>query len=125
MCAAKTAFSGRDWMTKDYTFKLHIVELFIHYAKNDNINIRLPASYYVHEVDKLINNSIYRGDMSGLDNSIGVALKTLAVMDGDWDNGQDKCELAKKHMGPEFFEFFRKNYPEKCKNLCGEKIIDK
>ncbi len=100
-------------MTKDYTFKLSIVEGFIHYARNDNIIIRLPANYYVQEVDTIIRTRIFRDDVAGLDSSIGVTLKTIAVTDGDWDNGQDKCELAKKHMGPNIFEFFKKNYPEK------------
>ena len=87
--------------------------------------IRLPANYYVKEIDKVIEDSVYREGAVGLDCSIGVILKTIVVMDGDWDNGQDKCELAKRHMGPKWFELFKEKYPKKYENICGNKISDR
>jgi hypothetical protein len=34
-------------------------------------------------------------------------------MEGEWDNGKDKLEHAKKWIGSEQFELFKQNHPEK------------
>ena len=115
--ANKTKFSLRDWMAKNDEFKVKLVQGFINLAKVDNVIIRMPVDYYVREMDLLIENTIKNRDESGLDNSYGVALKTIMIMDGDWDNGEDKLELAKKHMGPQNFETFVKKYPDKYQKL--------
>ncbi|MDA8125288.1 MAG: hypothetical protein M0009_08890 [Deltaproteobacteria bacterium] len=102
----KTAFALRDWMGKNETFKTQLVTSFIAAAKNDRVTIRLPVEYYVREIDLLIRNSIANGEEQGLDNSWAISFKTIAAMEGDWDNGKDKLEFAKELMGPEIFRQF-------------------
>jgi hypothetical protein len=112
----QTAFSLEDWMKKDYNFKIDLVKGFIEFAKKEKITIRLSPEYYVREIDSLIANTIQSGD--DLTPSLGVSLKTIAVMDCDWDNGKDPLEEARALMGKAIFEDFRKNYPEKYGKLA-------
>lgn len=116
----KTLFSLRDWMTKDNDFKHKLVQSFINAAKEDNVTMRLSVDYYVKEMDALIQNSIKNGEETGIDNSFGIALKTIAVMEGDWDNGKNKLEFAEGFMGPVVFKDFMKRYPEKYNKLLQE-----
>jgi hypothetical protein len=65
----------------------------------------------------MIANAFKNNDLEGLDGSLGVVIHTLAAMEGDWDNGENKLEHAKKWMGPAHFEVFKQTYPEKYKRL--------
>jgi len=113
----KTVFSLRDWMAKDDDFKHKLVKAYINAANEDNVKMRLSVDYYVKEIDLLIQQSIKNGEQAGLDNSFGIALKTIAIMEGDFDNGKNKLELAKEFMGPIVFEDFMKRHPDKYKKL--------
>lgn len=116
----KTIFTLRDWMAKDNDFKHKLVQAYINAAKEDKVNMRLPVDYYVKEIDLLIQTSIKNGEEAGIDNSFGVTLKTIAVMEGDWGNGRNRLEFAKEFMGPAVFEDFIKRYPAKYKKLKEE-----
>lgn len=112
----QTAFSLEDWLKKDYAFKIDLVKGFIEFAKKEKITMRRSPEYYVTEIDSLIANTIRNGDE--LTHSLGVSLKTIAVMDCDWDNGKDPLEEARVLLGEAIFEDFRKNYPEKYGKLA-------
>ncbi|NLD39088.1 MAG: hypothetical protein GX654_19685 [Desulfatiglans sp.] len=113
----KTAFSMRDWMEKDNGFKTKLVNEFISVAKKNGVLIRLPVEYYVKEIDLLIQNSINNGNEHALDNSWAISFKTIAAMEGDWDNGKDKLLFAQELMGSELFKQFIKMYPDKYEKL--------
>jgi hypothetical protein len=116
----KPAFTLRDWITKDAEVKRTLVQGYIDVAKDHKVIIRLQAEHYCKEIDSLVQRMMKNGDEAGLDASVGTVIKTIAVMEGDWDNGKNKLEYAKKFMGPAMFEDFMKQYPEKYNKLLKE-----
>jgi len=110
---AETAFSLEAWMSKDPEFKLGLVQQWIAVAKDDGVTIRLPAAYYVVEIDSLISNSIANDDVEGLKESLGVSLKTIAIMDCDWDDGTNRLQAAAAYLGEENLVAIREIYPDK------------
>lgn len=117
--AGQSAFSLEAWMKQNTAFKTALVKGVIERAAQDNITIRLPPEYYVKEIDQLILNMIRNGNEAALKNSTGASLKTIAVMDCDWDNGKDRVEYAREFLGQALFERFKIDYPEKYKKLLG------
>ena len=65
-------------------------------------------------------NMLKSPDKSGLKNPLGMALKTIAVMDCDWDNGKDRFKDAREFMGEALFDFYKNRYPEKYRRLVNE-----
>ena len=45
--------------------------------------------------------------------NLGNIFKTIAVMEGDYDNGKDKVAVAKEYMGEDGFQMYQRMYPEK------------
>lgn len=113
----QTAFGLEAWLKQDRGFKLALVKGFIDVAKEDKVTLRLPTEYYVKELDNLVENSIKNRDEARLKTSVGIALKTIAVMDCDWDNGKDRFEEARAFLGEATFDFYKKNYPAKYQKL--------
>ncbi len=119
---AQSKFPASEWMKKDTKFKLQIVKGFIEVAKSNGVMIRFPSEYYVKEVDGIIENSIKNHDEKGLSSSVGIMIHTIAAMDGDWDNGENRLEHAKKFLGPEYFEFFKKQFEQKYSRLLNDRV---
>lgn len=117
LCADDLNFSMREWAAKDHAYKLQLVTAMIQ-ALKPQVTLRLPADYYVAELDKLAENDVSNGNPQALDSSWGFSWKTIAVMDCDWDNGQDRLQYAQKLMGPDIFAFFKKHYPDKYRRLA-------
>ena len=119
---AETQFSCREWISLSQEMKNALVERFIQIENDEGgVILKLPASYYAKEINNLVQTYITTKNEEGLNTSIGVTLHTIAAMEGDWDNGENKLEHAKKWMGEEYFEFFKENYPEKYKRLIENK----
>ena len=95
--------------------------LLIEMTKENKVILRLPAEYYVKEIDSIIENALQNNDLECLNKPLGVLIHTVAAMDGDWDNGENKLKHAKKWMGPGNFMFFKELYPEKYKRLLESK----
>lgn len=115
---AETKFSMRQWMQLDPAKKLAVITVAIQDEAANKVFIRLPPSHYVEALDELAANTIANGNGGDLDSqSVGVTFKTIAVMDCDWDNGQDRLEFAKQLMGPKTFAVFQDGYPDKYKRL--------
>lgn len=113
----QSAFTLETWRKQEYAFKLALVKAVFNVAQKDNVTVRLPREYYVSEIDHLIENMIKNRDESALKTSTGVALKAIAVMDCDWDNGKDRLTFAHEFLGEAIFSVFRKDYPEKYQKL--------
>ncbi len=109
----------RAWLSYSFETKLALLKGFIDHARQDNVRMELPAEYYVREVDSLVKNSIANNDTAGLDTTpLGLAIHTIAAMEGDWGNGENKCDHARTLMGPDVFEQFKVMYPAKYDRLC-------
>lgn len=106
------------WIIIDHKSKLSIIDNLRDMFKNDGTVIRLSSKYYVTEINGVIYNSILKGDInSATKRGVGNIFKTIAIMEGDYDNGKDKVALAKEHLGEEIFQEYMKIYPEKYKKL--------
>ncbi len=115
-------FTLKNWTGLDGTSKVSVINGVIRRAKEDRIILRLPAEYYVKEIDSMATRVTDKEDSQGLAAPVGTIIHTLAAMEGDWDNGEDKLEHARKWMGPDDFEFFRQHYPDKYARLEKERI---
>ena len=89
----------------------------IQFAAENHVTLQLPVEHYVNELDLLVKNSIANGDVTGLKGSVGVSLKTIAVMDCDWNDGADRFETARKFMGEEILNNMKLLYPDKYERL--------
>ncbi len=84
----------------------------------NGIIIRLPSNYYVNEINGVIYNGILKGDIDAdVREGLGSIFKTIAVMDGDYDDGSDRIELLKQLIGDELFEKYKQMYPDKYRYL--------
>ena len=88
--------------------------------KKDGVIIRLPSEYYVTEITGDIYNSIVNGDIVVME--LGNIFKTIAVMEGDYDNGKDKVAVAKEYMGEDGFRMYQRMYPEKYEKLMRKSL---
>jgi hypothetical protein len=115
--AAQSKFPCRNWLRLTEPQKTGLIGALIKRAGEDKVNISLPTEYYVEALDTLIKRYADTENEKALDASLGLTFHTIAAMEGDWDNGEDPVEHARKLMGEELFEAFKKMYPEKYKNL--------
>lgn len=106
----------RTWLDLSPVARLELMAGLIEFGKTEGVTIRLPPAYYVRELDSLVEGYLDRGDLGGLCSPLGIVFHTIAAMEGDWGNGEPQLDHAKKWMG-EWFETFRKLYPEKYQRL--------
>ena len=115
---AQSKFNCSQWRALSPEMKLPLMEALISMARQrDSITIRLSAEYYVRELDALINRYVETNNQEALKGSVAIAWKTIVVMEGDWDNGEDPLDYAQKFMGKDLLDTFRKIYPEKYQHL--------
>jgi hypothetical protein len=114
----QTAFSLEDWTKLDSAHKAALVRGFIANAKEDKITLHRSPLYYVMQIDTLIDNSIKNQDAAAIKQSLGVTIKTIAMMDCDWDSGKDRLQEARAFLGDALFEAYKENYPDKYQMLA-------
>src|SRR6266516_1509879 len=115
---AQSKFNCTQWRDLSPEVKRQLMSALIALAKQrDMVTIRLTPEYYVHELDALINRYVSTNNQDALKGSVGIAWKTIVVMEGDWDSGEDPLDYAQKFMGKELFDTFRKIYPDKYQHL--------
>lgn len=106
------------WIVTSHKDKVSIIGHLKEFFRKDGVTIKLSSEYYVNEMNGVIYNSIVSGDITPV-NKTGILniFKTIAIMEGDYDNGKNKVEIAKEHMGQETFQMYKAEYPEKYKKL--------
>jgi hypothetical protein len=88
------------------------------FQEKERVIIRQSADYYVDEINGVLYNSINSGDLADFKGKgIGIVLKTVAIMDGDFDNGQDKTELLNEWLGESAVEAYREDFPERYERV--------
>jgi hypothetical protein len=100
----------------DEASKIGIMRGFIQNAAADKVVMKLTPEYYVHEIDALVKTYVDTKNDKALDTPLGATIHTIAAMEGDWGNGEPPLDHAKKWMG-DWFEYFKKMYPEKYQKL--------
>jgi len=114
----KNKHSITAWIVTNHKDKVSTIEHLRELFRKDGVTIKLASKYYVNEINGVIYNSIIGDDITPV-NKKGVLniFKTIAIMEGDYDNGKNKVELAKEHMGQDIFKIYKVKYPEKYKKL--------
>ena len=106
------------WILMPEEEKLAVVEGLKAKFKQEDIAITNPSSYYVSEINGIIYKSIVTGDISSTNKKgLGVIFKTVALMDGDFQDGKNKLRSLQDYIGEEKFEEFRRLYPDKYQRL--------
>lgn len=91
--------SSGKWNGLDHVHKLRAVEGFLMLMRTqENAKIEKPADYYVTRLDEMTSQN------PKAEQTIPMLLRVLAIMDYDFDNGQDKDKLALDVLGPKLFE---------------------
>ena len=84
----------------------------------EKVVISKGSEYYVDEINGVLYNSLENGDIADFHKKgLGVIFKTIAIMDGDFDNGQDKVETFKQLLGNDALEVYRQKYPDRYQRV--------
>ena len=86
--------------------------------KEKGVTMRNPSAYYVDNINNVLYKSLLNKDFFAYTKKgIGTIFKTIAIMEGDYDDGsgRSKIEILKDFLGEEKFEWYKKNFPEKYK----------
>jgi len=86
------------------------------FLEKEGATISNPSEYYVDVVNTVLYKRIVEGGLDSLQGLKSLFL-TTALMEGDYDNGKDKVELLKEHLGEKVFEDYKKDFPEKYQYL--------
>ena len=117
---AKSGFPCSSWPSLTSNQKEEVITQVIQLAQRDGVCIRRPASYYVRELDGLIGVYQSEGNEQALAESLGATFKTIAVTDGDWDDGRDPLVIAQTTLGVEQLAIFEKEDPDRYKALLAK-----
>ena len=113
--AEQSRFSLADWQALAQERKAPIIQGAIELHDQHGTAIRRPAEFYVRELDALAEKYRANGNPHIAD-PVAVAFQSIALMEGDWDNGEDPLLLAQQFMG-EAFAVFQQRFPEKYQHL--------
>ncbi len=98
MEALKT--SGKTWdLIINREDKQVVVQEFIKDYSAQGVRIQKPAVYYANFIDEMAH-----GSPEMLEMPFARILQVVAVMEYDFDNGQNKDMLAQKILGPQVYE---------------------
>lgn len=87
--------SSQTWtLIIDPQPKLGVVEYYVHQFQEQGITIQQPAGHYVELIDGAAQAS-----PEMLDQPMANVLRVLAILEYDFDNGQNKDALALKILG--------------------------
>ena len=88
------------------------------FLEKRGVKINNPSEYYVDEINGVIYNST-KGDkyFSTSKEGLGVIFRTIALQEGDFDNGKGKVEALEESLGEDKFEWYKKEFPQKYQVL--------
>lgn len=101
---ASLKISSRAWaLLIDQEAKEIVVWQFMQDFRRAGITISKPPPFYVQTIDAMA-----QGDPQMLQQPFDRLLQVVAIMEYDFDNGQDKDALARKVLSPQTFEHNKK-----------------
>lgn len=91
--------SSKVWpLIIDWEVKELIVEHYKNYYRNKGVALNKPSSHYVQLMDLMTQE-----DAGMLEHPFADILRLLAIMEYDFNNGEDKDALARKVLGEKSF----------------------
>lgn len=107
--ASGAGFTGKDYLAKGNGERLKAVTTLVSDAKRGGVVIKQSPVSYCRKLDVFY---IKHPDMKS--QQLATVLKTLIVMEYDWDQaGVDKEELARKTLGDKTYEENKKRVSKK------------
>ncbi|MDD3375151.1 MAG: hypothetical protein PHY73_05460 [Candidatus Omnitrophica bacterium] len=107
------------WVGLSQEDKIKILGALIEIHRQEGTIVERHPVYYAKEIDKTLYIGLRKGTFREM-GGIGIVFKTIAVMDGDFDNGEDPKVLLESWMPVEVIEVFKQTYPKKYKRIFGE-----
>ncbi|MFA5059740.1 MAG: hypothetical protein WC676_03850 [Candidatus Omnitrophota bacterium] len=93
------------WKELKHEDKVRLIKSLVESLKEENIIIRKNPAFYAEQID--LNE---KQNPKLFFKPVGIQLNTLAIMYGDYDNGQNPFDLIKEIFGEPFYiEYIHKN----------------
>ena len=108
------------WFIMNRGDKIALIDTLKEMFKEKGVTIKNPSAYYVDNINNVLYKSLMNEDFFvHTKKGIGTIFKTIAIMEGDYDDGsgRSKVEILKEFLGEETFEWYKKNFPKKYKYL--------
>ncbi|PUA27701.1 MAG: hypothetical protein B0W54_14245 [Cellvibrio sp. 79] len=121
--AQGSAFNLENWPETPANLKPMYVKAIMEQAGVHKVSFKLPADFYIAELDKFATTAAENNYRPYLKTSVAQNLATLAVIHCDWNNGVPPWEFAQKYLGNQQMELLKTLYPvaiNKLQNNCTE-----
>jgi hypothetical protein len=94
------AFTASDWFNLSKPQRVQSIQSFIDAAKKKGVTIKKSPVFYAKQVD-----AFYERNVSLKEQPVGNVLKTVMIMEYDWDvKGTNKDDLAKTWLGEDVYK---------------------
>lgn len=117
------AFNLEDWPATPASLKPMYVKAIIEQAGVHKVSLKLPADFYISELDKFAAFAAGKNYRPWLQTSVAQNLATIAVIHCDWNNGVPPWEFAQKYLGTGQIDLLKPLYPNaiaRLQNNCAE-----
>lgn len=104
------AFNLEDWPNTQANLKPLYVKAIMEQAGVHKVSFKLPADFYIGELDKFAAFAAGEKYQPWLKTSVAQSLATMAVIHCDWDNGVPPWEFAQKYLGEAQIELLTPRY---------------
>lgn len=121
--AQGNAFNLENWPETQPGLKPMYVKAIMEQAGVHKVSFKLPADFYIAELDKFAAFATENNYRPYLKTSVAQNLATLAVIHCDWNNGVPPWEFAQKYLGDNqvtLLKTFNPNAITKLQNNCVE-----
>ena len=108
------------WFIMERKDKIALIDTLKEMFKEKGVTIKNPSAYYVDNINNVLYKSLLNEDFFvHTKKGIGTIFKTIAIMEGDYDDGsgRSKVEILKDFLGEKLFKWYEKNFPKKVKYL--------
>jgi hypothetical protein len=104
------AFNLEDWPNTQASLKPMYVKAIMEQAGVHMVSFKLPADFYIDELDKFAAFAAGKKYQPWLKTSVAQNLATMAIIHCDWNNGVPPWEFAQKYLGAAQIELLTPRY---------------
>lgn len=101
------------WIVSPPENKVNLIEGLKRIHEANQVEIIGSSGYYIGRINAIIGEGIKAG-YSGrvVERGIIELFRSLAILEGRYDDGRLEAEVLKEHLGEEGLEFYQRNYPD-------------
>lgn len=124
----ETALQAKEtisiWIMAPREDKEKIIQHLMDKFSQNGVEFRQPVSYYVNAINGVLYQSLILDNIFSMQKKgIGTIFKTVAILDGDFDNGQDKRTVLFDHCGPDIFKQYCEKQPLRFERIFGRELV--